>query len=78
MCALFDLEKIKESKVNDIILDSYFYNKEDFCKIIRSYSEAINILYKNGNQKYKNFVSFMQDDNLFKNYTKGHLMRGVE
>ncbi|MDD3819421.1 MAG: U32 family peptidase, partial [Actinomycetota bacterium] len=78
MCTLFDLEKIKENKVNDIILDSFFYSKNDLCKIIRSYNEAINILYRDGNQKYKKFVSSLQNDNLFRNYTKGHLMRGVE
>jgi len=77
-CTLFNLDNIKASGVNNIIIDSRFLEKKDFYKILRSYREAIDILYNKGTGKYKIFTSYLQDDNLFKNYSKGHLFRGVE
>lgn len=78
ICTLYDLDNIKASGVNNIIIDSRFLEKKDFYKILRSYREAIDILYNKGTGKYKIFTSYLQDDNLFKNYSKGHLLRGVE
>ncbi|MFZ3086175.1 MAG: U32 family peptidase, partial [Candidatus Hydromicrobium sp.] len=77
-CTLFNLDNIKDSGVNNIIIDSRFLEKKDFYKILRSYREAIDILYNKGIIKYKIFTSYLQDNNLFKNYSKGHLFRGVE
>lgn len=77
-CTLFNLDNIKDSRVNNIIIDSRFLEKKDFYKILRSYREAIDILYNKGIKKYKIFTSYLQDDNLFRNYSKGHLFRGVE
>jgi putative protease len=77
ICTLYDLDNIKASGVNNIIIDSRFLEKKDFYKILRSYREAIDILYNKGTGKYKIFTSYLQDDNLFKNYSKGHLLRGV-
>ncbi len=78
ICTLFDLEKIKESGISSIIIDSCFYNEKDFFKILKNYREAINILYDKGIEKYKNFVSYLKNDKLFSNYSRGHLFRGVE
>ena len=77
-CTLFNLDNIKDSRINNIIIDSRFLEKKDFYKVLRSYREAIDILYNKGIKKYKIFTSYLQDDNLFKNYSKGHLFRGVE
>jgi len=78
ICTLFDLEKIKTSGINNIILDSRFYNKKDFESIIKNYREAVKMFEEYGVEKYKFFTSKLEDDRLFKNYSKGHLLRGVE
>jgi len=78
ICTLFDLDKIKASGINNIILDSRFYDKRDFYRIIKNYKEAIEILQEDGIDKYRLFTSKLENDDLFKNYSKGHLLRGVE
>lgn len=78
ICTLFNLDNVKASGVNNIIIDNRFLEKKDFYKIIKSYREAIDILYNKGTGKYKIFTSYLQDDYLFRNYSKGHLFRGVE
>lgn len=78
ICTLFDLDKIRASGINNIILDSRFYEKKDFGRIIKNYREAIEILQKDGIDEYRLFTSKLENDNLFKNYSKGHLLRGVE
>jgi len=78
ICTLFDLDKIRASGINNIILDSRFYDKKDFDRIIKNYREAIEILQKDGIGKYRLFTSKLENDDLFKNYSKGHLLRGVE
>lgn len=78
ICTLFDLDKIKKSGINNIILDSRFYEKKDFDRIIKIYREAIKILEEDDVEKYKYFTSKLENDNLFKNYSKGHLLRGVQ
>jgi len=78
ICTLFDLDKIKKSGINNIILDSRFYEKKDFDRIIKNYREAIKILEEDGVEKYKFFTSKLENDSLFKNYSKGHLLRGVQ
>lgn len=75
---LFDLEKILDSKIDAIILDSRFYSEKDFCKILKSYYEAVNIIYGEGVKKYRSFTSYLKYDSLFKNFTRGHLLRGVK
>ena len=78
ICTLFDLDKIKASGINNIILDSRFYDKRDFGRIIKNYKEAVEILQEDGIDKYRLFTSKLENDDLFKNYSKGHLLRGVE
>ncbi len=78
ICTLFDLDKIKESKVESLIVDSMFYSRRDFAKILKSYREALNILFNKGIKEYRNFTSYLENDKLFSNYSKGHLFRGVE
>src|SRR4030042_3794087 len=78
ICTLFDLDKIRASGINNIILDSRFYDKRDFDRIIKNYKEAIEVLQEDGIDKYRLFTSKLENDDLFKNYSKGHLLRGVE
>ena len=78
ICTFYDLEEIKNNKISNLILDSRFYSEKDFCKILRNYREASEILNERGVKKYKSFASYLQNDNLFSNYSRGHLFRGVE
>jgi collagenase-like PrtC family protease len=78
ICSVFDIDKIYESGINNIILDGKFFKEKEFLKIIRIYREAIDMVNKKERGKYGDFINFLKDDRLFKNYTKGHLLRGVE
>ena len=78
ICTLFDLEKIYKSGIDNIIIDTRFFKEKDFLKIIKIYREAIDTLQNKGGKEYKDFVLFLKDDLLFKNYSKGHLLRGIE
>jgi collagenase-like PrtC family protease len=78
ICTIFDLDKIEGSNLNSIIVDSRFYTREDFKKILNSYREASKILFDKGVKEYKSFISNLKGDSLFSNYSKGHLFRGVE
>jgi collagenase-like PrtC family protease len=78
ICSVFDIDKIYESGVNNIMLDGKFFKEKEFTKIIRIYREAIDMVNKKERKKYGDFTNFLKDDRLFKNYTKGHLLRGVE
>lgn len=78
ICSVFDIDKIYESGVNNIMLDGKFFKEKEFSKIIKIYREAIDMVNKKERKKYCDFTNFLKDDRLFKNYTKGHLLRGVE
>jgi len=78
ICTLFNLNDVKASRVKNIIIDSRFLEKKDFYKIIKIYRDAADILYNKGTEKYKIFTSYLRNDYLFRNYSKGHLFRGVE
>ncbi len=78
ICTLFDLDRITGSGVNKLIIDSRFYSLKDFSKILRNYREALNILHFKGANKFKSFTSYLKNDTLFSNYSRGHLFRGVE
>jgi len=77
-CTVFDIDKIFESGLNNIILDRRFFKEKEFLKIIKIYREAIDMVKKKDKKKYSDFISCLKDDRLFKDYSKGHLMRGVE
>ncbi|MEA2015414.1 MAG: U32 family peptidase [Actinomycetota bacterium] len=77
-CTIFNLDKISENKVESLIIDSKFYNKSDFGKILKSYRESVNILFDEGIKEYKNLIPYLKNNSLFSNYSKGHLFRGVE
>jgi collagenase-like PrtC family protease len=77
-CSLFDIDKIYKSGVNNIIIDGRFFKEKEFLKIIKIYREAIDMVNENETKRFSDFVRFLKDDRLFKNYTRGHLLRGVE
>lgn len=78
ICTIFDLEKIYDAKVDLIEINTRYLKENETYKILKSYKKAINILSNKGIQKYREFVSFLKEDILFKNYTRGHLFRGVD
>jgi collagenase-like PrtC family protease len=78
ICSVFDIDKIYESGVNNIILDGKFFKEKELLKIIRIYRKAIDMINKKETKRYIDFTNFLKDDRLFKDYTKGHLLRGVE
>ncbi len=78
ICTLFELDNISGSGVNDIVISSKFLEENDFFKILKSYSNAAYILFDKDVAGYRNFTGCLKDNHLFKDYTRGHLLRGVE
>lgn len=78
ICSVFDIDKIYKSGVNNIIIDSRFFKEKEFSKLIRIYREAIDMINNRKMYRLNDFIEFLKEDRLFKNYTRGHLLRGVE
>jgi U32 family peptidase len=77
ICLIFDLDKIVESGINIIEVDTRFMTDNEVSKVIKSFKKAIDILTTQGTEKYREFIGRLTDEILFRNYTKGHLMRSV-
>ncbi len=77
ICLIFDLDKIVESGINIIEVDTRFMTDKEVSEVIKSFKKAINILTVQGAEKYREFAGHLTDEILFRNYTKGHLMRSV-
>ena len=77
ICLIFDLDKIVESGINTIEIDTIFMTYNEVSEVIKSFKKAINILTEQGTEKYREFAGQLSDEILFRNYTKGHLMRSV-
>ena len=78
ICTLFDLDKILQSKITNVIVDGMFHDNRELQRVIKIHREAINILKNKGTGSYHQFVSTLLEDNLFKDYSKGHIFRGVK
>ena len=77
ICTLFDLDKVLESMVTNVIIDGRFHTAGELQKVIATYRESINILKNKGPENYHRFITALQEDTLFKDYSKGHIFRGV-
>jgi putative protease len=77
ICLIFDLDKIVESGINAIEVDTRFMTDKQVSEVIKSFKKAIDILTAQGVEKYREFAGRLTDEILFRNYTKGHLMRSV-
>lgn len=77
ICTLFDLDKILGSMITNVIIDGRFLDNRKLQKVIATYRETINILKNKGPESYHRFVLALQEDTLFKDYSKGHIFRGV-
>ncbi|MGM0365953.1 MAG: U32 family peptidase [Actinomycetota bacterium] len=77
ICTFFDLEKITGMGLDLLRLDMRFLDYKGQGKIIEAYKKALGILEEKGVEKYREFCNYFRDDLLFKDYTRGHLLRGV-
>ncbi|MFC2145155.1 U32 family peptidase [Actinomycetota bacterium] len=78
ICMVFDLDKIVDSGINNIIIDGKFTETDELLKIADSYHKAISVLFKNGKEKYREYVHQLDNIKSFKDYSRGHLFRGVD
>ena len=78
ICTLFDLDKILGAMITNVIIDGRFQNNRELQKVIKVYRESLNILKNKGMDRYHRFVASLQEDSLFKDYSKGHILRGVK
>jgi len=77
ICIIFDLEMIFKSGLNSIIIDTKFIKDSEAVEIIKTYKKAINLLIKNNISGYKDYMRTIAGEGSFKDYTRGHLLRGV-
>lgn len=77
ICLFFDLDKIVESGINTIDVDTRFMTDKQVSEVIKNFKKAIDTLTTQGVEKYREFAGRLTDEILFRNYTKGHLMRSV-
>jgi collagenase-like PrtC family protease len=77
ICLIFDLYKIVKNGVNTVEIDTRFLTNEECLKVIKTFRSAADFLMESNEDSYKKFMEHISEDTLFKNYTKGHLLRAV-
>ena len=78
ICTIFDLDSVVDSGINNIIIDGKFTETDELLKIAGSYHKAISILSEKGKEKYREYVNQLENKKSFKDYSRGHLFRGVD
>ena len=78
ICTIFDLARVADSGINNIIIDGKFTETDELLKIAGSYYKAISILFDKGEKKYKEYTGDLENIRSFKDYSRGHLFRGVD
>jgi collagenase-like PrtC family protease len=78
ICTLFDLDMVIESGINDIVIDSIFIDPGKIEKLVKSYRKALTLLEKGSIENYKKHINNLKSDPLFQDYSRGHLLQGVE
>ena len=78
ICTLFDLDKISGSRINNLVIDNIFTSLKDTAIVIKTYKHALELLQKKGPGIYKKYIKGLKDNPLFRDYSRGHLFRGVE
>jgi len=78
ICTIFDLDKIADSGIGNIIIDGKFLETDELLRIADSYHRAVSVLFEKGKGKYREYVSKLENTRSFKDYSRGHLFRGVE
>ncbi len=78
ICTIFDLDRIADSGIGNIIIDGKFLEADELLKIADSYHRAVSVLFEKGKGKYRENVSKLENTRSFNDYSRGHLFRGVE
>jgi len=78
LCNFFDLDKLIGRGPDILRLDLRFMDAKSQKKIIGSYKKALGLLAEKGIESYRGYSNYLKDDILFKDYTRGHLLRGVK
>jgi len=78
ICTLFDLDRLAGSNLSFLRIDTRFLDSRSQDKVIGSYLKAIAMLKEKGENKYREFIKYLGQDILFKDYTRAHLLRGVK
>ena len=78
ICTIFDLDSVVDSGINNIIIDGKFAETDELLKIAGSYNKAVTILSEKGKEKYGEYVNQLENKKSFKDYSRGHLFRGVD
>jgi collagenase-like PrtC family protease len=77
-CTLFDLDKVKDAGINDLVIDSIFADIGETAKLVKSYRKAISLLDEDRVGDYKKYAGNLKSNPLFMDYSRGHLLNGVE
>ena len=78
ICTVFDLDRLADSGINNIIIDGKFTETDELLKIADSYHKAVSILSEKGKEKYREYIRQLENIKSFKDYSRGHLFRGVD
>jgi collagenase-like PrtC family protease len=77
-CTIFDLDTVLEAGINDLVIDSIFTDIPDTTRLVKSYRKAVSLLALDRIDEYKRYADSLRDEYLFRDYSRGHLFRGVE
>ena len=78
ICTIFDMDSVLESGINNIIIDGKFMEPDELSKVAGIYGKVMSVLLEKGRKEYKRFTHQLEDEKLFKDYSRGHLFRGVD
>ena len=67
-----------DSGISNIIIDGKFTETDELLKIADSYQNAVSILLEKGKEKYREYINKLENVKSFKDYSRGHLFRGVD
>ncbi len=78
ICNFFDLDQAMAGNLDLLRLDFRFLDPKSQKKILEAYTKAADMLHSKGREGYRKFCDYFRDDRLFKDYTRGHMLRGVQ
>ncbi len=77
ICNFFDLPDIIDSGINNIYIDTRTFTQKEIEIIIQVYEKGINYISKGMGKELEKITTRASKNNLFSDYTRGHLYRGV-
>ena len=77
-CTIFDLDRVLETGINDLVIDSIFMDMPETARLVGSYRKAVSLLALGRTDEYRGYADSLKNENLFRDYSRGHLFRGVE